>query len=124
MADKGKDEDQSEKPIFGPETEDISAASQGQSVADAQPHVQGSATAISDESQNIGLLTKVTRILNWMPQRCRYDPENPPKFTLSMNILLAFVCQCQLPGGQALGRLTANRAEPLQSRIFTMHSPS
>ncbi|KAI6086789.1 MFS general substrate transporter [Hypoxylon rubiginosum] len=90
MADKGKDEDQSEKPIFGPETEDISAASQGQSVADAQPHVQGSATAISDESQNIGLLTKVTRILNWMPQRCRYDPENPPKFTLSMNILLAF----------------------------------
>ncbi|KAH9885659.1 major facilitator superfamily transporter [Xylariomycetidae sp. FL2044] len=25
-----------------------------------------------------------------MPARCRYDPDNPPSFTLSMNILLAF----------------------------------
>ncbi|OTB10319.1 hypothetical protein K445DRAFT_70566 [Daldinia sp. EC12] len=30
------------------------------------------------------------RTLNWMPQRCRYDPENPPSFTLSLNILFAF----------------------------------
>ncbi|KAJ8131483.1 hypothetical protein O1611_g2143 [Lasiodiplodia mahajangana] len=28
--------------------------------------------------------------MNWMPRWCRYDPQNPPKFTLSMNILLAF----------------------------------
>ncbi|KAI0108096.1 MFS general substrate transporter [Daldinia grandis] len=25
-----------------------------------------------------------------MPQRCRYDPENPPSFTLALNILFAF----------------------------------
>ncbi|KAI1408324.1 major facilitator superfamily transporter [Hypoxylon sp. FL1857] len=30
------------------------------------------------------------RALNWMPRRCRYDPENPPNFTLSLNILFAF----------------------------------
>ncbi|KAI1421159.1 major facilitator superfamily domain-containing protein [Xylaria sp. FL1777] len=35
-------------------------------------------------------LGTVTKILNWMPPWCRYDPRNPPKFTLSMNILLAF----------------------------------
>lgn len=37
------------------------------------------------------LLAKAVKILNWMPRRCRYDPENPPSFTLGMNILLAFV---------------------------------
>ncbi|ORY54940.1 major facilitator superfamily domain-containing protein [Pseudomassariella vexata] len=29
-------------------------------------------------------------ILNWMPQRCRYDAKDPPKFTLAMNVLLGF----------------------------------
>ncbi|KAI0114465.1 major facilitator superfamily domain-containing protein [Nemania sp. FL0031] len=33
---------------------------------------------------------KFLRTVNWMPSWCRYDPQNPPKFTLSMNILLAF----------------------------------
>ncbi|OTA90391.1 hypothetical protein M434DRAFT_78029 [Hypoxylon sp. CO27-5] len=42
------------------------------------------------DSKGTGLLTNVTRALNWMPRRCRYDHENPPNFTLSMNILLAF----------------------------------
>lgn len=35
--------------------------------------------------------TKAWEILNWMPKRCRYDSENPPSFTLGMNILLGFV---------------------------------
>ncbi|KAK8030055.1 hypothetical protein PG993_011346 [Apiospora rasikravindrae] len=26
----------------------------------------------------------------WKPQRCRYDPDNPPQFTLATNILLGF----------------------------------
>ncbi|KAK8859241.1 MFS general substrate transporter [Apiospora arundinis] len=26
----------------------------------------------------------------WKPQRCRYDPKNPPQFTLATNILLGF----------------------------------
>ncbi|TGJ79419.1 hypothetical protein E0Z10_g9345 [Xylaria hypoxylon] len=37
-----------------------------------------------------GIVAKVLRTINWMPPWCRYDPQNPPKFTLSMNILLAF----------------------------------
>lgn len=29
--------------------------------------------------------------LSWTPKSCRYDPESPPKFTLTMNFLFAFV---------------------------------
>lgn len=32
------------------------------------------------------------RILLWTPKRCRWDPSNPPPFTLGLNILYAFVC--------------------------------
>lgn len=38
-----------------------------------------------------GIVAKFLQTVNWMPTWCRYDPHNPPKFTLSMNILLAFV---------------------------------
>ncbi|KAI5920969.1 major facilitator superfamily domain-containing protein [Camillea tinctor] len=37
-----------------------------------------------------GAMAKILSMLHWMPRRCRYDPENPPDFTLSMNILLGF----------------------------------
>ncbi|KAI4863506.1 MFS general substrate transporter [Hypoxylon rubiginosum] len=90
MAGNSKDEDQSEKPIFGPETEDILAVSQDRTAPVTQHHAQHPSVAIPDDSKKNHLLNKVTRILNWMPQRCRYDPENPPRFTLSMNIMLAF----------------------------------
>ncbi|KAI0505988.1 major facilitator superfamily domain-containing protein [Xylaria bambusicola] len=36
-----------------------------------------------------GVVANVLRRINWIPPWCRYDPDNPPKFTLSMNILLA-----------------------------------
>lgn len=36
--------------------------------------------------------TTIWTILDyWKPQRCRYDPKNPPQFTLATNILLGFV---------------------------------
>ncbi|RYP77147.1 hypothetical protein DL770_007112 [Monosporascus sp. CRB-9-2] len=43
------------------------------------------------EPEETSRFEKARAGLNWMPQRCRYDPENPPSFTLGMNILLAFV---------------------------------
>ncbi|KAI0155384.1 MFS general substrate transporter [Hypoxylon sp. FL1284] len=84
-------EDQSEKPSIGPETENISPVGQDKSAIDTDQRdaPDPSAVALDDTAKN-GLLTKVINILGWMPQRCRYDPENPPSFTLSMNILLAF----------------------------------
>ncbi|KAJ2980934.1 hypothetical protein NUW58_g6814 [Xylaria curta] len=35
-------------------------------------------------------VAKFLRAITWVPPWCRYNPHNPPKFTLSMNILLAF----------------------------------
>ncbi|KXJ92129.1 membrane protein [Microdochium bolleyi] len=35
-------------------------------------------------------LRQILALLDWVPKHCRYDPNNPPKFTHSMNILLAF----------------------------------
>jgi hypothetical protein len=33
---------------------------------------------------------KTYDILTWTPQRCRWDPSRPPKFSFSINILFAF----------------------------------
>ncbi|KAI0907918.1 major facilitator superfamily domain-containing protein [Ustulina deusta] len=47
-------------------------------------------SATSRTTTQHGIVAKALRAINWMPPWCRYDPHNPPKFTLSMNILLAF----------------------------------
>jgi len=34
---------------------------------------------------------RARRVILWTPKRCRWDPENPPKFTLALNLLFGFV---------------------------------
>jgi len=34
--------------------------------------------------------TKVYGILSWTPPMCRWDPDNPPKFSMALNVLFAF----------------------------------
>ncbi|KAK8079165.1 hypothetical protein PG994_002972 [Apiospora phragmitis] len=44
-----------------------------------------------DSSENGATETSIWTLLDyWKPQRCRYDPKNPPQFTLATNILLGF----------------------------------
>lgn len=43
------------------------------------------------------IVAKLLCIIGWMPSWCRYDPRDPPKFTLSMNLLLAFVRDPETP---------------------------
>lgn len=50
----------------------------------------------SKEPQLSGLLdnafsSKCWSIISWTPKRCRWDPQNPPKFSLALNLLFAFV---------------------------------
>lgn len=45
----------------------------------------------SSRTAQDGITAKFLRAINWMPTWCRYDPDHPPKFTLAMNILFAFV---------------------------------
>ncbi|KAI4123831.1 MAG: hypothetical protein LQ341_007143, partial [Variospora aurantia] len=33
---------------------------------------------------------KIYRVLSYTPKRCRYDPANPPKFSIALNLLFAF----------------------------------
>jgi hypothetical protein len=33
----------------------------------------------------------IRRALSWTPKTCRYDPENPPKFSIWLNLLFSFV---------------------------------
>jgi hypothetical protein len=37
------------------------------------------------------------RAWNWKPKPARYDPENPPKFTIWLNMLFGFVSHGPLP---------------------------
>lgn len=33
---------------------------------------------------------RIVLLLTWCPPRCRWDPENPPKFSMALNILFGF----------------------------------
>jgi hypothetical protein len=63
----------------------------GQATAEANAQDETQPVATGTMSQKDGIATRFLQSINWMPPWCRYDPHNPPKFTLSMNILLAFV---------------------------------
>ncbi|KAI8623152.1 MFS general substrate transporter [Xylariaceae sp. FL1651] len=64
------------------------AATSSNGETDVQDGIQSVATVMA--VQKCGIITRLLRTLDWKPSWCRYDPQNPPKFTLSMNILLAF----------------------------------
>lgn len=36
-------------------------------------------------------LSRLRHILTWVPKNCRYDPNEPPKFNLPLNLLFAVV---------------------------------
>jgi hypothetical protein len=41
--------------------------------------------------RNNSFLRRCWDIVSWTPLRCRWDPENPPKFSMSLNLLFGFV---------------------------------
>lgn len=48
----------------------------------------------SESSQSQGHRTALDRLkylAAWAPKNCRYDPNEPPKFSLSLNLLFAVV---------------------------------
>ncbi|KAI5860856.1 MFS general substrate transporter [Durotheca rogersii] len=93
--DNTQDDARSEKPAAGGTAGDQSAPSRDKTKESGPSDSRSESVIAVDEddsapSKRRGLLAKAVAVLSWMPQRCRYDPENPPSFTLSMNILLAF----------------------------------
>lgn len=44
-----------------------------------------------DKIRNNGFLQRCSSILSWTPSGCRWDPDHPPKFSIALNLLFAFV---------------------------------
>ena len=77
-----------EKQQTGPNNDGSIAASETNEVAqDPNDAVDGR----SAETAGKRWLARAATTPIWTPKRCRYDPDNPPSFTLGMNILLGFV---------------------------------
>jgi hypothetical protein len=45
----------------------------------------------SASSRKKGVLQRLWKVLTWSPKRCRWDPKNPPKFSMGLNLLFGFV---------------------------------
>lgn len=44
-----------------------------------------------DKIRNNGFLRQCRAVVSWTPPGCRWDPEHPPKFSMALNLLFAFV---------------------------------
>lgn len=51
---------------------------------------KSSEQTLEKDVKSSSLGQKIQHVLIWCPARCRWDPANPPKFSMSMNILFAF----------------------------------
>lgn len=67
-------------------------------VHDPQPELNvASAATVQDEAadgseKRPNLFCRINEYTAWTPRRCRYDPENPPKFGWGLNLIFALVC--------------------------------
>lgn len=59
-----------------------------------------------NRAQEKSLLRRIYEILTWAPPRCRWDPKNPPRLTMTLNLLFGFACtftvrfSFSIPGGR------------------------
>jgi hypothetical protein len=47
-------------------------------------------TPATTAAQDRSIWNKIHSIIYWTPPKCRWDPDDPPKFTLALNTLFAF----------------------------------
>lgn len=78
----------SEKPPTGSNSDESIAANEANEGGQDASEPVGREQA---ETVGKGWLSRAPAIRIWTPRRCRYDPDNPPEFTLGMNILFALV---------------------------------
>jgi hypothetical protein len=46
----------------------------------------------SNQNQCLGKFSYIWNSITWTPESCRYNPHNPPKFSMSLNLIFAMVC--------------------------------
>jgi hypothetical protein len=75
---------------FTPQLED--GKGKGDIAANQASSIRGTASEKGfDKIRNNRLLQRCWAIVSWTPPKCRWDPENPPKFSMALNLLFAFV---------------------------------
>jgi hypothetical protein len=58
---------------------------------------ESTSTTSSDEKGYLAkikdheFLKRCWKVITWTPKRCRWDPEDPPKFSMGLNLLFGFV---------------------------------
>lgn len=70
--------------VPGPHTEKLTGVQEA----------SGPDTAPTESSRSQGrraALGRLRHFVTWAPKNCRYDPNEPPKFSLSLNLLFALV---------------------------------
>lgn len=60
--------------------------------------------------RNNGVVRRIWEVVSWTPKRCRYDPKEPPRFSMSLNLLFAFVSCSHI----RFDSLTMKRGERLE----------
>ena len=60
-------------------------------VAKARTSPNELARVASSQRKPRTVLETMHHYLFWTPPNCRYDPENPPEFTMGLNFLFSFV---------------------------------
>lgn len=70
--------------VPGPHTERLTGVQEA-SGPDTEP------TESSRSQGRRAALDRLRRFVTWAPKNCRYDPNEPPKFSLSLNLLFALV---------------------------------
>jgi hypothetical protein len=58
--------------------------------AEATNHISPASTTTASPSEPQPLWRRIFAVLTWVPPRCRWDPEKPPQFSMSLNVLFAF----------------------------------
>jgi hypothetical protein len=78
---------------FTPDQRDVEAQGSEDSV---ESNESGLKKRLAMLGQNASL-RKIWTVVSWTPMRCRYDPEKPPKFSMALNLLFAFVSRFSVP---------------------------
>lgn len=73
-----------------PITSAHSNAPMSQGNEDEKSHTSNVQNATEEPIAKRTYWKKVIEIISWTPPRCRWDPENPSRFGLPLNILFAF----------------------------------
>jgi hypothetical protein len=67
----------------------------GEMIPEAYTEGNDSTSTISETGfaklRKNGFLRRCWDIITWTPPRCRWDPKKPPKFSMTLNLLFAFV---------------------------------